>query len=80
MSDKKYTETDLERLIEEKLSHHQECGNYPEVCKLIQSDIGRRRAISRIMQIILEDGITYVGSAIASLETELLFSNENEML
>ena len=73
-----YTEDDLHRLIEEKLDQQKECRDYPEVCKLIQTSIGRERAIKRIKEIILDDGVTYLGSAIANLETELLFSTETE--
>lgn len=73
-----YTEADLENLVEEKLQSSKECAENPEVCKLIQTPIGKARVIERIKQIILLDGITDVESAIAQLETELIFSTEND--
>lgn len=74
----KYTEKDLDLLIEEKLDTEEECANYPNLCQFMRTEAGKERVFTRVKEIILKDGITNVDSAIASVETELIFSDEND--
>ena len=66
----KFDEGDLDRLIEEKLN---DCGKYSNLCNFIQTDAGRERAKRRIKEIIFNDGISDVDTAIGYVETELIF-------
>jgi hypothetical protein len=64
-------------LIEERLDTEEECRDYPNVCELMRTKPGKERVFDRIKQIILDDGITNIDTAIANVETELIFSDEN---
>lgn len=76
MSDTKYTEEDLNKLIEEKLDTEKECEDYPNVCSMMRTGPGKDRVFDRIKEIILNDGNPSIDSAIATVETELIFSDE----
>ncbi len=67
-----YNEEDLDKLIDEKLTH---CEMYSNLCKFIETPAGRQRAKERIKQIIFETGIANVDTAIATVETELIFED-----
>ena len=68
-----YTEADLDRLIDEKISH---CDGLPNVCKILGTESGRNRIAKRTKEIIIEDGIHDVDGALAKVESELLFEIE----
>lgn len=72
----KYTETDLDLLIFEKLDTEEECSVYPNLCQFMQTEEGKNRVFTRIKEIILNDGITDIDTAIATVETELIFTTE----
>lgn len=65
------TESDLDRLIDEKL---RDCNAYHNICELLHTETGRERIKSRLKQIIYDDGITSIEAALTHLETELIFS------
>lgn len=73
-----YTEADLDLLILEKLDTEEECSVYPALCKFMQTEEGKKRVFTRIKEIILNDGITDLDTAIATVETELLFTTDND--
>jgi hypothetical protein len=72
-----YNERDLDRLIEEKLDTEEECSVYPNLCQFMATEEGKHRVFERIKEIILNDGITDIDTAIANVETELIFTTEN---
>ena len=65
-----HTEEELNLLIADKLK---KCSEYPSVCQLIQTETGKDRVITRIREIIF-GGNPNIDSAIATVETELLFT------
>lgn len=67
----KPTEQDLELLIDEKL---QDCKGYHNICELIATVEGKKRVIQRVKQILYNDGIDNIESALAHIELELLFT------
>lgn len=69
----KYTESDLDGLIEEKIS---KCNGLPNVCKMLGTEAGKNRIAKRTKEIILNDGIHDVDGALAKVESELLFEME----
>ncbi len=73
----KYTEQDLDLLIQEKLDA-EKCRAYPEVCRLMNTQAGKQRIADRVKEIILVDGNTSVEGAIATVETELAFTTPND--
>lgn len=66
----KPTETDLELLIDEKL---QDCEGYHNICELIATAEGKRRVVSRVKDILYNDGIPNIETALAHIEIELSF-------
>jgi hypothetical protein len=73
-----FTEADLDLLIFEKLDTEEECSVYPNLCQFMQTEEGKSRVFTRIKEIILNDGITDIDTAIANVETELIFTTEND--
>lgn len=67
---KKYTESDLDKLIDEKVN---ECTGLPQVCAMLQNETGKKRVAKRVKEIILEDGIEDIDAALAQVEMQLTF-------
>jgi len=78
MSKVTYTEKDLNLLILDKLDTQEECAQYPNICQMMQTEAGTERVFNRVKEVILNDGNTSVESAIAVVETELIFTQEND--
>ena len=72
----KYTEEDLDNLINTYLDAHIECDIVPNFCRLISSDTGKERAKKKIKNLILKDGIRNIDSAIAQIESQLYYTSE----
>jgi hypothetical protein len=66
---KNLTEQDLNNLINE---HLENCKGYSEVCRLTATPTGKQRVVSRIKQIIKQDGITSIEACLAQIESELI--------
>lgn len=73
----KYTEADLDSLINVKLDDAKECASHPHVCNMLATDAGRERIFNRVKEILLEDGNPSIEGALALIESELIFSVEN---
>lgn len=69
-----WTQADLDKLIEEKLSA---CSDYPGVCNLLATEAGKKRVYDRINEQIFHEGITNLDTCIANIETEIRFSVED---
>ena len=78
MAQQQYSESDLDALIEEKLDTEEECSVYPNLCQFMQTEEGKKRIFTRVKEIVFNDGITNLDTAIASVETELIFSPETD--
>lgn len=70
MPDHQLTEQDLNNLIDQKLLS---CDNYPNVCRMLSTGEGKKRVKERIKELIFKDGITNIDTAIADVETELIW-------
>lgn len=68
----KFTESDLDKLIDEKLVN---CVDYPNVCTLLHTGPGKEKVKARIKELIFQEGIEQVDTAIAQIETELSFQS-----
>lgn len=65
-----FNEADLNSLIDEKLN---DCKKYSNLCNYVATSAGRQRAKERIREIIFNDGISDVDTAIGIVETQLIF-------
>ncbi len=63
-----FTEEDLNRLIEEKIT---QCHDLPQMCRFTETEEGRKRVLVRAKEIIFKDGITDVDAVFAKIEDEL---------
>lgn len=70
----KYTEKDLDIVISKNIDEL--CPDYPTICELAKTKWGKEKIAKRIKQILFNDGITNVGTAIAKIETQLRFTED----
>lgn len=70
----KYTEKDLDIVISKSIDDL--CKDYPTMCELSKTKWGKERIAKRIKQILFNDGITDVETAIAKIETQLRFPED----
>lgn len=63
-------EQDLELLIEEKLK---DCKSYHNICELVATEVGKQRVVDRVKEILYSDGIDNIDTALAQIETDLMF-------
>ena len=68
-----FTEQDLDLLITEKMK---DCSDLPNVCKLSETETGKKRIFDRVKEIIVKDGIANVEAALANVEEEISWSAE----
>lgn len=66
---KELTDKDLTDLISEHLDN---CEGYQEVCKLKETDAGKQRLITRVKEMITQDGLTSIEACLAQIESELI--------
>ncbi len=64
-----HSEEEMNLIILDNLDNN--CSDYPCVCELKQTEEGKQRIITRIKELIFNDGKTDVGSAIATVENEI---------
>lgn len=66
----KYTEADLDLLINQKLK---ECSDLPYICKMIETEAGKNRIVTRVKEVLFNDGIANIDAALVQIEDELTF-------
>jgi hypothetical protein len=70
MSEKRYTEQDLDNLIDQVLDNEMQCDNYPNVCSLMNSQDGRTRVFDAVKNTVIREGITDIQAALTQLELQ----------
>ena len=66
----KYTEKDLEDLINKVIDEQINCQQLPYVCSILSSESGKGKVFKYIKDAILKDGITDIYAALAHLEND----------
>ncbi len=64
-----HSEEEMNLIILDNLDNN--CSDYPNVCQLKQTDVGKQRIVTRIKELILKDGYTDTMSCIAKVESEI---------
>ncbi|MFA6502046.1 MAG: hypothetical protein WCT85_04580 [Parachlamydiales bacterium] len=67
----KYTEKDLDDLIDSKLNYHIDCKTFPNVCRILETKAGRIRVFNRVKTLIKDDNITDIDEALANIEASV---------
>ena len=70
-SEGKHNEEELNLII---LEHLDECKDYTNVCELKQTETGKERIVTRIKELIFEDGYKDIDAAIAKVEDEIAWT------
>jgi len=63
-----HTEEQLNLIIEDHLHN---CKDYSNICRLKTTDEGHKRIVARIKELIFNDGITDIETAIATVDNEI---------
>ena len=64
----KYTEEDLDNLINKVLDEQSICKDLPNVCSIISTESGRVKAFNAVKSMVLDDGITDIMACLAQIE------------
>lgn len=70
-----HTEEELNLIIEDHLMN---CGDYANICALKKTEAGHNRIVARIKELIFNDGVTDIESAIATVDSEISWSEVEE--
>ena len=72
----KYTEQDLENLINSILDKELTCDELPNICSLLASEQGRQRVVDEVKKKILNEGFETVDAALGHIEETMSGNND----